>query len=201
MQIPRNIASEKLASRTWEKIEEPVYSQDKATAKMSRCHNPKLLESGDISQMLCKLLKLHAAPDVDMEPFDGNTLNYHYFMALFKEVVESKIDDPRGRLPRLIKYNTGDAKELINHCMQLPSNEGFKNAKYLLEKVYGNPHKIIVPCRREIKQWPQIKFGDAKGFRKFHNFLLKCRNVLACQRWNVLDTPDMLCRYPSYLEE
>ena len=111
------------------------------------------------------------------------------------------IDDPRCRLPRLIKYNTSVAKELINHCMQLPSNEGFKNAKYILKKVYGNPHKFIVPGRREIKQWPQIKFGDAKGFRNFHNFLLKCRNVLACQRWNVLDTPDMLCRYPSYLEE
>ena len=71
--------------------------------------------------MLCKLLT--AAPKVDMEPFDGNTLNYHYFVALFKEVVESKIDDLRGRLPRLIKYTTGDAKELIKHCIELPSNE------------------------------------------------------------------------------
>ena len=51
--------------------------------------------------MLCKLLT--AAPKVDMEPFDGNTLNYHYFIVLFKEVVESKIDDIRGRLTRLIK--------------------------------------------------------------------------------------------------
>ena len=72
-------------------------------------------------------------------------------MALFKEVVESKIDDPRGRLTRLIKYTTGDAKEFIKHCIQLPSNEGFKNAKYLLEKVYGNLHKILVSYRRVIK--------------------------------------------------
>ena len=79
-------------------------------------------------------------------------MNYHYFMALFKEVVESKIDDPRGRLTRLIKYTTGDAKELIKHCIQLPSIEGFKNAKYLSEKVYGNPDKSLVLYRREIKQ-------------------------------------------------
>ena len=149
--------------------------------------------------MLCKLLKLNTVSEVDMEPFDGNTLNYHYFMALFKEVVESKIDDPRGRLTRLTKYTTGDAKELIKHCIHLPSNEGFKNAKYLLEKIYGNPHKILVSYRREIKQWPQIKFGDAKGFRKFHNFLLNCRSVLASQRWNALDTPDMLCMMVSKL--
>ena len=32
-----------------------------------------------------------------MGPFDGNVLNYHHFMALFKEVVKSKVEDPRGR--------------------------------------------------------------------------------------------------------
>ena len=95
-----------------------------------------------MSQMLCKLLKLYATPEVDMEPFDGNALNYHYFMALFKEVVKSKIDDPRCRLTSHVKYTTGDAKEFIKHCIQLPSNERFKNATYLLEKVYGSPHKI-----------------------------------------------------------
>ena len=50
-------------------------------------------------------------------------------MALFREVVESKVDDPRGKLTRLIKYTSGDARELIKHCIQLPSNEGFKHAK------------------------------------------------------------------------
>ena len=110
---------------------------------MDSCHNPKLLESEDMSQMLCKLLKLCATPEVDMEPFDGSALNYHYFMALFKEVVESKIDDPSGRLTRPVKYNTGNAKELIKHCIQLPSNQRFKNSKYLFEKVYGNRHKIL----------------------------------------------------------
>ena len=109
MQIPRHIAFETIASRTWEKDKGPFHSQDKVTVKMSRCHNPKLLESEDISEMLCKLLKLHAVPEVGMVPFNENTLNYHYFMAFFKEVVESKIDDPRGRLTRLIKYTTGDA--------------------------------------------------------------------------------------------
>ena len=111
-----------------------------------------VLDSEDISETLCKLFKLQAAPEVDMESFDGNVLNYHHFMALFKEVVESKIEDPRGRLIRLLKYTSGEAKEFINHCIQLPSNEGFKHAKYLLEKVYGNPHKIVATYRREIKQ-------------------------------------------------
>ena len=38
------------------------------------------------SDILYKLLQQQAAPEVDIEYFDGNPLNYHYFMALFSEV-------------------------------------------------------------------------------------------------------------------
>ena len=41
-------------------------------------------------------------------------------MALFCEVVETKIEDLRGRLTRLLKYIVGEAKKLIKHCIQLP---------------------------------------------------------------------------------
>ena len=114
-------------------------------------------------------------------------------MALFKEAVESKLEDPRERLIRLLKYTSGETKKLINHCIQLSSNECFKYAEYLLEKVYENPHKILASYRKEIKQWPQIKFGDARAFWKFHTFLLKCRSMSFNQRWNALDSPDILC--------
>ena len=71
------------------------------------------------SDALCKLLQLQAAAEVDMEQSDGNPLNYHYFMALFVEVAERKIEEPRGRLTRLIKFTIGKARELIKHCIQV----------------------------------------------------------------------------------
>ena len=61
-----------------------------------------VLDSEDVSEIFCKLLKLQLAPEVDMEPFDGNVLSYHHFMALFMEFVESKAEDPRERLIRLL---------------------------------------------------------------------------------------------------
>ena len=68
-----------------------------------KCSNIKaMLSSAEPTDMLCKLLKVQSAPDVDMECFDGNVLEYHYFMALFIQVVESKIEDTRDRLTRLI---------------------------------------------------------------------------------------------------
>ena len=48
-----------------------------------------------------------------MEQFDDNPLNYYYFMALFVEVVEVNIGEPRGRLTQLIKFTIGKARELI----------------------------------------------------------------------------------------
>ena len=98
---------------------------------------------GATSDILCKPLRLQSAPDVDIETFDGNDLSYHYFIALFREVVESKVGDPRGKLTKIIKYTSGDIRELIKHCIQFPSNERFKLAKYLFEKVYENQHKIL----------------------------------------------------------
>ena len=148
---------------------------------------------------LCKLLQLQAAPEVDMEQFDGNPLNYHYFMALFAEVVETKIEKPRGRLTRLIKFTTGEARELIKHCIQLPHSRGYQHARALLERTYGNPHKILSSYQKEIKAWSPSKFGDAKSFRKFYNLLLKCESVSESQDWNALDTPEMLCMLISKL--
>ena len=66
-------------------------------------------------------------------------------------------------------------------------------AKYLPEKVYGHPYKILASYRKEIKLWPQIIFGDVRTFQKFHTFLLKCRSMSFNQRWNALDSPDVLC--------
>ena len=145
------------------------------------------------TDILCKLLQQQAAPEVDIECFDGNSLNYHYFMALFSEVVETKIDDPRGRLTRLIKYTVGEPKELIKHCIQLPHNRGYQIAVTLLEKAYGNPDKILLSYRKEVKECQQIKFGDAKAFQTFDKFLLKCESISDSQQCNVMDTPEVLC--------
>ena len=58
------------------------------------CPNIKaMLPSAEPADMLGKLLNVQSAPDVDMKGFDGNVLEYHYFMALFREFVESKIEE------------------------------------------------------------------------------------------------------------
>ena len=58
--------------------------------------------------MLSKLVRQQSAPPVDMEPFEGNPLDFTHIMSMFQESVEKKIDDLRGRPTRLIKYTRGE---------------------------------------------------------------------------------------------
>ena len=104
----------------------------------------------DFTEILCKLVKHKSAPYVDLDAVGGNLLEYHYFMMLFHEIVEKRVDNPRGKLTRLIKYTKGDAKEMIKHCVQQPPGERFRNAKALLERKYGNPYKIMTMYKKEI---------------------------------------------------
>ena len=49
-----------------------------------------------VTEMMCELLRKQAAPDFEIDIFDGNPMHFHYFMAVFKEVVENKVTDARG---------------------------------------------------------------------------------------------------------
>ena len=74
--------------------------------------------------MICKPLQQQAAPHLDNVKFYGKPIKYLYFMSLFKEIVEDRIEDPRGRPKRLIKYTDGQAWEPIKSCVQQPTHIG-----------------------------------------------------------------------------
>ena len=43
--------------------------------------------------MMCELLRQQTATGLGIDIFDGNPMEFHYFMAVFKEVVENKVKD------------------------------------------------------------------------------------------------------------
>ena len=78
--VPHN---ERLYPRSYRNNWDP--DEDGKLVRLARGYNT--VEKGNIketsSDALRKLLELQVAPEVDMEQFDGNPLNCHYFMALF----------------------------------------------------------------------------------------------------------------------
>ena len=67
----------------------------------------------------------------------------------------------------------------------------------MLEHFWKEP--MVSSYQKEIKEWWPLKSGDAKGFRKFYNFLLKCESLSESMNWNAVDTPEMLCMLISKL--
>ena len=94
--------------------------------------------------MLSKLVQEQSAPHmINMEPFEGNPLDFTYFMSMLLESVEKKVDDPRGRLTRLINYTRREPGEFVKHFINDRADCGCKNAIVLLQKQCGNPHFML----------------------------------------------------------
>ena len=55
-----------------------------------------------------------------------NPLEFHYFMVVFDEAVEKEIEEPCGKLTRLVKYTTGNVKEMVKNYIKLPPKEDMK---------------------------------------------------------------------------
>ena len=99
----------------------------------------------------------------------------------------------------MIKYATGEVKDLIKNYIQFPAKDGYEATKNQLYHLYRDPHRVIAAYWKEIKHWSQVKHGDADGYRRFLNFLLKCETITQMQTWNVLDTPEVMCMLLSKL--
>ena len=127
-EVPLIIGNSKHEEKTWdidqsrhgERVWDiPQSRQERNTAGMENEEIYGTVTAGqaDITSMLCNLLKQKSAPDVDLNVFDGNPLEYNNFMTLLHELVEKRTDDPRGRLTRLIRYTKDDPKDMIQHCV------------------------------------------------------------------------------------
>jgi hypothetical protein len=121
--------------------------------------------------IMTKLVNLHTAPDVDII-FSGDPLDYAYFRAAFKEVVEEKVSDSPGKLTRLLKYTSGEAKDLIKHCIHETKNDCFEMAIQLLDKEYGNKQLLVNHYLNKLRNWPKISPNNSSAYKKLHRFLL-----------------------------
>ena len=77
----------------WDKFDQRIKEkEDKSYQKTS---GKKLLGVQDdcISEMMCRLLSRQSAPEIEIDVFNGNPMEFHYFVAVFKEVVEKRVDD------------------------------------------------------------------------------------------------------------
>ncbi len=178
---------------TKDKGENVVIREKRRKEKKHKSRKVKETSSRSFNETLLEVLQLQSAPKVDMDVFSGEVLEYQYFIETFREVVERVIPDERGRLTRLIQYTSGEPKELIRHCIHDDPGTCYTHAMDLLKNQYGDPHRIATAYLKELRQWPKLKQHDAKSFRLFYHFLIKCKIYKKKGQFlNELDSTDNL---------
>ena len=55
---------------------------------------------------------------------------------------------------------------------------GYREARRLLEKTFGNPYKIASAYTEKLSNWPDLKSEDNKALHKFAIFLVCCKNLM-----------------------
>ena len=126
-----------------------------------------------LNELIIKTMRQQAAPKPEIETFNGDPLEFDFFMENFKDGVESFVDDPRQCFMRLLKFTSGEAKDLIKHCVHEPADTCYKIAKDLLENEYGSKFKVACAYLEKLNKWQQIKSNDAAGLRELYRFLLQ----------------------------
>lgn len=148
--------------------------------------------SKHITELSKDMVRALKAPSAEIDVFSGDPLEYEYFRSNFREAVEKMIDDQRGRLTRLIKYTSGDAKDLIKHCVHGDPLHCYDQAIELLDAEYGCSHRISYAYLKQLQEWPAIKVTDTSSFKKLYRFLLQCRTYKANGRLQELDSASTL---------
>ena len=73
----------------------------------------------------------------------------------------------------MLSKTTGEAKELIRHCVHEDNDVCYEKALTLLEKEYGDSFKVECAYLEKLNNWPQVKNNDAKALKELHRFLLQ----------------------------
>ena len=83
-----------------------------------------------------------------------------------------KEDDEK--LAYLIQYCNGAAKDAIENCLMLPPKEGYKEAKEILHKNFGQKHIIVRGFIDKVVKGPQIRAWESEKLSQLAHDMKSC---------------------------
>ncbi|XP_072046583.1 uncharacterized protein [Amphiura filiformis] len=128
----------------------------------------------NLTRLLVEQHKQASLPKRTLQAFTGDPLQYVTFIRAFEFIIENKSKSNRDRLYYLEQYTRGEANSLVKSCIHMDDEVGYLEAKRLLERKYGNKHKIAEAYLAKMRQWPNVK-GDSSGLQDLSLFLLECK--------------------------
>ncbi|KAL2082024.1 hypothetical protein ACEWY4_021842 [Coilia grayii] len=129
-----------------------------------------------ITELLVRQQQLSQLPTRDIPVFKGDALQYKSFIRAFEHAIEQKTDNEQDKLYFLEQFTAGEPQELIRSCAHMTPSKGYREAKRLLRKHYGDELRIASAYIDKALKWPQVKSDDGKALSAYAMFLIGCRN-------------------------
>ena len=139
------------------------------TESMPRC------SSRDEREQTAALMRL---PIVEIKKFGGEVTDFAHFMRSFDLKIGQKISDEAEKLYFLEQHMVPGSKphHIVEGCLYL--KDGYKEARRLLFKRYGQPNALASAYLDKILQQKPIKGDDSDGLDRYSILLTSCRNAL-----------------------
>ena len=83
-----------------------------------------------------------------------------------------------ARMYYLVQNMAGNVQESMRSCLAMDSEEGYREARKLLAKRYGQPYKIASAYVKRVTNGPAIKGEDGAALQSFSALLTTCKNTL-----------------------
>ena len=134
-------------------------------------------------------------PQPEIPVFSGDPVKYSDFVRAFENLIETKTNSQNSRLYYLVQYTSGEVKELMQSCLSMDPEEGYKTARALLNDRYGQSYKIATALIDQVMKTSQIKADDGPALQRFSVQLTSCKNSLKEIGYlSKIENPDALQR-------
>ena len=153
-----------------------------------------LRQQNDISSNLMRNQVALTLPKSDIVPFDGSDITtYKSFVKAFTNAIEVKCLTEQDKFLYLQQYTAGDARKLVDTCSHYDAAVGYLKAVVVLNKEYGNEHKVANEFISKLNKWPIIKKDDAKALSDLSLYLQYINNYIESMHYrNQLQSPKEL---------
>ena len=132
-------------------------------------------------------------PRPSLQVFSSGPIDFCDFMRAFEHIVERKTLSSSARLYYLVQYTSGAVQELMKSCLSMREEEGYTEARRLLQERYGQNYKIAAAHVKRLVDNTTIRTDDGPALQRFSIQLTSRVNTLKEIAYlNKLDNPDNL---------
>ena len=136
-----------------------IASASAAATAATVTHNSNDSDTVNVDTLHQDLINVLNISRLEFDKFSGDPLQYQTFMNAFDDLVDSHISEGRVKLTRLLQYTDGPAKLAIQNCALVSGEKGYRRAREILKRRFGNAHLVSQKIINELRHGKSVHKG------------------------------------------